>query len=64
MDKSIAVEIGGRRTTLVADHNTDGSIYVSFYKDAGQMTSCKIYSADAGTIQVPADENASYAKVM
>ncbi|NBH14060.1 hypothetical protein D3Z36_07645 [Lachnospiraceae bacterium] len=63
-DKSIVVEIGGKRATLTADRYADGDIYVAFYKDTGQMTSYKMYSSNAGTIEVPVDETASYAKVM
>lgn len=63
-DKSIVVEIGGKRALLSAEQYTDGSVYVAFYKSTGQMTSYKIYSADAGTIEVLPDETASYAKIM
>lgn len=63
-NKRVVINIGENQAILTTDNFTDGNIFVAFYKGNAQMISYKKYSPNSGTIDVPVDKNASYAKAM
>ena len=61
--KNIEVTVGNNTITLPNITETNGDVYIAFYKNSEQMTSVRRFNLSDTNIAVSADTNADYAKV-